>query len=159
MNVLVAARKKNKTTSLKAALVAGLLVAGGMLGAAPAEAAGAVTVKGEITCINNASPVGVWVQGEKSTSGWAKLKVPIKAGGHSKIAYEYVLDKGGRYKVNVGCGGSSKKWGLSLSSDYLSGTKNNLKCNDVAPVLKQAGKKVVKVDVTQGVKYQKCAKA
>lgn len=139
-------------------IAAALALAGSLLLATPAAAAPAVTVKGEITCINSASPVGVWVQGEKSTSGWAKLKVPIKLGGHSKIAYEYVLNKGGRYKVNVGCGGSSKKWGASLSSDYLSGTKNNLKCNDVAPVLKQVGKKVVKVDVTQGVKYLKCAR-
>jgi hypothetical protein len=88
-----------------------------------------------------------------------KAQSTHQAWGHSKIAYEYVLDKGGRYKVNVGCGGTSKKWGTSLSSEYLSGTKNNLKCNDVTPVLKQLGKKVVKVDVTQGVKYLKCGRA
>ncbi|MBT2597988.1 hypothetical protein, partial [Arthrobacter sp. ISL-72] len=108
------------------ALTALLLVAASLMFSAPAQAAGPVTVKGEITCINNASPVGVWVQAQSSTSGWAKTKVPIKLGGHSKVAYEFKLDRGGRYKVSVGCGGNSKKWGKTLTSDLLTGTTNNL---------------------------------
>lgn len=141
-----------------ATLFALLTLGGSLLFSGPAQAAASVTVKGEGTCINSASPVGVWVQAESSTSGWAKTKVPVKLGGHSKVTYEFKLDRGGRYKVSVGCGGTSKNWGKTLTSDMLSGKTNNLKCNDVEPVLKQVGKKVLKVDVTQGVKYLKCKK-
>lgn len=136
-----------------------VLLSGSVLVAGSADAAGSVTVRGEITCINNASPVGVWVTGENSTSGWAKTAVPIELGGQSKVTYQYTLNRGGRYKVTVGCGGSSQHWGKSLSSGYLSGVANNLKCNDVNPVLKWFGKKLFRVDVTQGVKYLTCAKA
>jgi hypothetical protein len=135
-----------------------LLMGTSSLFAASANAAAPVTVRGEISCINSASPVGVWVVGEQSRSGWAKIAVPIKLGGHSMVTYEYVLDKGGRYRVNVGCGGTPQSWGKSLSSGYMDGTVNNLKCNDLLPFLKWIGKRVIRVDLSQGVKYLTCAK-
>lgn len=150
-------------------IAAALALAGSLLLATPAAAAPAVTVKGEIQCINNASPVGVWVEAESSTSGWAKTEVPVKLLGHAKVAYTYTLNKGGRYKVHVGCGGSSKKWGMTLKSGYLSGSTNNLACNDVHPALQSAWGKIPKkalppaiakkFDLARGIKFQTCGKA
>ena len=83
------------------------------------------------------------------------------------VAYTYKLNKGGRYKVHVGCGGTSKKWGMTLKSGYLSGSTNNLACNDINPALQAAWGKIPKkalgslakkLDLAQGVKYQTCGK-
>lgn len=146
-----------------AAGAAGVSVtAGSVLAAAPVHAAAPVTVAGTIGCINSASPVGVWIEAESSTSGWATKKVPITLGGHSKVDYSFTLDKGGRYKVHVGCGGTPQDWGTVLkSTTWVSGTKNNFVCNDAHPLSIAAFKAIAgrifgKADLTQGVPYKNC---
>lgn len=127
----------------------------------PSASAASTTVSGTIGCVNSASPVGVWVQAEKSRSGWAEKKVPVRLGGHSKVDYKFVLDKGGRYQVHVGCGGTPQKWAKNLKSDWVSGSKNDFLCNDAHPLSVAAfkalaGRLLGKADLTQGVPYGNC---
>jgi len=88
------------------------------------------TIHGQIGCINNASPVGVWIEARSSTSGWASHEVPIELGGLSKVNYSYTLDHGGPYSVHVGCGGTPEHWATDLRSEYVSGSQDFL-CNDM----------------------------
>jgi len=118
------------------------------------------TVKGRITCLNNPSPVGVWIDATKSKDGWASIKVPYVPGGASMVDYSYRLNKGGKFKVNVGCGGTSERWGMSLSSPVVSGTKVNFRCNDIPPMLNQVFKRInpFKFGLSDGIKYGTCKK-
>lgn len=140
------------------ALVATLCL---LLGASPgqAEAATNVAVRGQVTCINS-YVVGVWVQAESSKSGWASWKVPISLGGHSKADYNFTLNKGGRYQVHVGCGGTAKDWKVNAKSGYVGGAKNNFVCNDIHPALNWFKRltPLRKLDLTQGVAYKTCSK-
>lgn len=88
------------------------------------------SIQGQIGCINSASPVGVWVEAQNSTSGWAAHEVPIELGGLSKVNYSYTLDRGGAYSVHVGCGGTPERWATDLRSDFVSGSRDFL-CNDM----------------------------
>ncbi|MCV7277068.1 hypothetical protein [Mycolicibacter arupensis] len=126
----------------------------------PTAIAAPQKVSGQIACINSASPVGVWIQAESSKSGWASKNVPIEMGGFSKVNFSYTLDKGGRYQVHVGCGGTAKNWGSNIKSGYVSGNRNFV-CNDAKPWTIAAFKAVAgrvfgKADLTQGVPYGKC---
>jgi hypothetical protein len=121
-------------------------------------------ISGQIGCINSASPVGVWVQAERSTSGWADHEVPIELGGFSKVNYSYTLDHGGRYQVHVGCGGTPEHWTKDLPSDNVSGSHDFL-CNDMNQLQGAAWNAIRtelfgafgrKVDLTQGVPYEHC---
>lgn len=120
-----------------------------------------VKVSGTIGCINSAEPVGVWVEAAQSKSGWADKTTPVRLGGHSKVDYSYVLDKGGDYQVHVGCGGTPQKWAKSLKSKNVSGTKNDFLCNDmdwisVAAFNALVGRMFGRPDLTQGVPYGEC---
>jgi hypothetical protein len=90
-------------------------------------------IHGEIGCINNASPVGVWVQAARSKSGWADWKVPVHLGGTSKVDYTYTLNNGGPYQVHVGCGGRPQHWDNDIHSDNVEGPHDFL-CNDINPI-------------------------
>jgi hypothetical protein len=124
----------------------------------------AETISGQIGCINNASPVGVWVQAQNSTSGWADHKVPIELGGLSKVDYSFTLDRGGPYQVHVGCGGTPASWASDIPSDNVTGSHDFL-CNDMNQLEGAAWSAVRteifgafgrKVDLTQGVPYGHC---
>lgn len=94
-------------------------------------------VQGVIACINGAKPVGIWVQAQSSTSGWAELLgYPLEAAGAWKMNYAFNLDRGGAYQVHVGCGGRPEKWDNNLKSDYVTGSHDFL-CNDVNPIAEQ----------------------
>ena len=123
------------------------------------SSAAAMNISGQITCLNSSSPVGVWIDAESSNDGWARISVPVVIGGHSKVNYSYTLNKGGRFKVTVGCGGSSSRWALSLNSGFVAGSNVNFKCNNIHPVLAALGKLVLRVDLTQGVPYATCQRS
>lgn len=139
-----------------------VLVASAFL-SAPSAHAGAQNVSGIVACINNASPVGVWVEARGSKSGWATIDTPAKilgAGGSSKRTWKYTLNNGGDYQLHVGCGGTSKKWANSLRTPFVNGNRNFI-CNDVAPwsmaaFMRLAGPIFGRADLTQGVPYGKC---
>jgi hypothetical protein len=151
-----------RNSRLRTALIAGVSACAlALLPATSAVAGPRTVVTGEITCLNNASPVGVWVDARNGTDGWATITVPIVIGGHSKVRYSYTLSQGGDYRVNVGCGGTSKAWKLSLSSGWLVGNAN-LRCNDI-PWYLVAAQKVLwrlagKADLTQGIAYGACGR-
>ncbi|MES2171164.1 MAG: hypothetical protein V4479_10665 [Actinomycetota bacterium] len=110
-----------------------------------------------ITCLNNPSPVGVWVDAQSSKSGWAQTRIPYVAGGLSQVVFTYTLNNGGNYRVNVGCGGTPQHWGLSLSSGYVSGNAN-FRCDDIPPLLNALFKRInpLKFGLTQGIPYGTC---
>jgi hypothetical protein len=141
------------------AVLLGILDLG--LVAAPAEAAGATRVTGVVTCING-GVVGVWIQGETSTSGWASWTMPQIAGGLSKAAFSYTLNRGGRYQVHVGCGGNSKNWGVDAKSVYVTGSGKSFNCNNIQWWLAKLGYSALRaifgvgVDLTWGVPYGTC---
>ena len=144
--------RQARFTSAFATAFAGLVIA--VAPALPASAA--VTISGTITCLNSPSPVGVWVDAQSSTDGWAFTKIPIRIGGMSQVTYTYTLNNGGNFKVNVGCGGTSQKWGMSLSSGVVSGPIANFRCNDIPPWLGAAAKRLLRVDLTNGIPYGTC---
>ncbi|PVZ94986.1 hypothetical protein DDQ50_00135 [Amnibacterium flavum] len=107
-------------------------------------------------------PVGVWIEAESSTSGFAEWKTPIVVGGLTSAKYKFNLDRGGRYAVHVGCGGSAEDWALDLPSDWVDGNKNNFVCNDIHPALSAAAGAVLKklgkarAALAQGIPYGTC---
>lgn len=102
--------------------------------AAPASAAKAVTVTGYVTCINSYAPVGIWVDATSSTDGWAKKTGPNPQTGWAKVKYSFSLNKGGTYRLHVGCGGDAQRWGMTAKSSLLSGSSTKtVTCNDVPP--------------------------
>lgn len=107
-------------------------------GATTASAAAPVTVSGTVTCANS-SVVGVWIQAESSSSGWARWNMPIRLGGLNQADYSFTLNNGGRYQVHVGCGGSSSRWALDAKSGYVGGSRNSFLCNDIPSWLQWAG--------------------
>ncbi|MGB3697515.1 MAG: hypothetical protein WBA05_08785 [Gordonia sp. (in: high G+C Gram-positive bacteria)] len=155
MNSIARSRIAIGNTCAVVALTAAATLGGSGLTAG--EAAAAQVVKGEVSCINS-SVTGVWINAEKSKSGWATWKMPIVLGGISKADYSYSLNKGGRFQVHVGCGGSSKKWKVNAKSGWVSGTNNRFRCNDISPALQAAGVAVFKKNLAQGIPYKTCKK-
>ena len=141
-------------TRLKGLFLAVALFCGLMVAAPPAQAA--TVVRGEVMCVNSAV-TGVWIKAERGTSGFAKWKMPVKIGGHSKAVYEYSLNKGGRHQVHVGCGGTSKAWKVNAKSGWVSGQKNNFRCNDVHPGAKFIPRIGTMIkSQTKGIPYKTC---
>lgn len=146
------------------------MIAAGLTGAAltvapivAPEASAAVTVSGQVTCLNS-QVQGVWIQAESSTSGFAQWYMPLQLGGLSQANYYFTLNRGGRYQVHVGCGGSRANWALDAKSGYVSGTKNNFRCNDIPWWLRSLGSAAMKrilgwrVDLTYGIPYGTCSR-
>jgi len=142
-----------------------IALASAIVGAGPAEAQGrAVVVSGKVACLNSYSPDGIWVNALRGGSGFARMYTDV-ADGFGYTHYSFTLPAGGSYFLNVGCGGTPKRWGIAAKSSVVSGVKNNFKCNDVSPALGAAGdlvfgkifgRWVKALDLTQGVKYKTC---
>ena len=67
------------------------------------------------------------------------------------------MNKGGRYQVHVGCGGTSKTWKVNAKSGWVSGQKNNFRCNDVHPGAKFIPRIGTMIkSQTKGIPYKTC---
>ncbi|WP_265979191.1 hypothetical protein [Arthrobacter sp. MI7-26] len=139
-------------------IATGLVVGAGVSGA---DAAGATTITGRVTCINS-TVEGVWIQAQSSASGWASWSMPIVLGGLSQADFRFTLNRGGQYQVHVGCGGSSRNWKVDAKSGWVSGSGHRFTCNDIGNFLALIGNWALKrefgfkVDLTQGVSYGAC---
>jgi hypothetical protein len=74
------------------------------------DASAAITVNGYVTCIDQESVVGVWIQADGG-SGWAS---------RSGSGYQQYFSKGGvtgKWTVHVGCGGTSSSWRYSANGN------------------------------------------
>lgn len=105
-----------------AVLAAAVIAAAGSVFAIsnPAEAA-----SGYVTCATS-SVVGVWIDVDGGRDGWA-----TRSGSGNTNRYSYDT-QGRRWRAFVGCGGSTQKWGQTLSSNWSTrqGTAT-ISCADV----------------------------
>lgn len=140
-----------------------MVLAGCLTVIAPAATAStAQTVTGRATCINKQAPVGIWVDAQSSKDGWATMTGPNPSTGWARVKYSFKLDKGGSYRLHVGCGGSPQSWGLTATSGSISGSPSKVvTCNDVPDwlmiiwrALGPAG--LAKLDLTRGIAYKTC---
>ena len=141
------------TTVTALAIATTAAIGGTSIASGSADAA--QSIRGEVTCINS-TVQGVWINAATSRSGWASWKQPIKLGGLSKATYAFTLNKGGRYQVHVGCGGTSKNWKVNAKSGWTSGTNRSFRCNDIHPVAGALGLAVTKKNLSRGIKYKTC---
>lgn len=133
-----------------------VFLAGGL--AAPAQAAAPRVVSGKVQCINGAGPVGIWVNAKNGGSGWATMGYNV-ADGWGYHRYKYRLPRGGAYSLNVGCGGTPKRWGITAKTGVVTAARNNFRCNDIHPALDLARKILGLwrgVDLTRGIAYKTC---
>lgn len=79
-----------------------------------------------VSCSSAGAVVGVWVDAAESTPGWATLSGPS-----DRPLATYRLDRGGAYRLTVGCGGSSNEWKTKVSSRLLRATRGTVGCDDV----------------------------
>jgi hypothetical protein len=73
--------------------------------------------------------VGVWAAAAsgQGDSGYAHLG-PAYFAGAATVSYSYLLPKGGRYAVHVGCGGTASRWASTDLSPLLSHSPVHLNC-------------------------------
>lgn len=84
---------------------------------APTAVAANQSISGSVTCINwlqqHSRPVGIWVD-TNTRDGWAVLRGGTGMNGAWTSAYSFSADNGGRFTLNVGCGGTAQKWAASI---------------------------------------------
>ena len=86
----------------------------------------AVEIRGSVACASGSQVVGVWIEAEAGGSGFAKHSKG--AGGSSDFAF--TLSSGGRYRVEVGCGGTEQRWATNNKSPFVSGSQLSFVCDD-----------------------------
>lgn len=124
------------TLVLAAGLVA-LALAVVILRAGPGPSVGQagvtpVTVMGYVECWPDATkPVeGVWIAASSGGSGWAQRHA--LPGRPNVNWFSYTLPYGGRYVVDVGCGGDKAHWEQALGTvTPMQGTGHYITCYDV----------------------------
>lgn len=84
------------------------------------------TVSGHINCSSGAAIVGIWVDASNGGSGWA-VWTP-QPGQPSSASYKYTLPAGGKFAVNVGCGGTPAKWATNNKSASTYGPTRDFVC-------------------------------
>lgn len=83
-----------------------LAAVGAFATATPAHAA-----SGYVACATS-NVVGVWVDVDGGRDGWA-----YRSGSGNTNYYSYNT-QGKRWRVNVGCGGTTQKWAQSIGSNW-----------------------------------------
>lgn len=94
----------------------------------PPAAAANQTISGTVTCINwlqqYSRPVGMWVD-TNTRDGWANLSGGTGVTGAWTSRYTFTANDAGRFTLNVGCGGTSQKWGANIKQGpFGPGTTN-----------------------------------
>ncbi|MGB8860944.1 MAG: extracellular solute-binding protein [Ilumatobacteraceae bacterium] len=95
---------------------------------APSQSSEPVQLAGTVECASGEPVVGIWVEAESwpdANDGWAVFD-PTDPG---KANFTYTLQRGGRYRLHVGCGGSSATWGSTNSTGFVTGSQDFL-CHD-----------------------------
>jgi hypothetical protein len=93
----------------------------------PARAAQPIKIYGKATCANHAPVMGVYIRVfhdpvESSFADWQATRKPYVA------RYWYTILHSAKFKIGVGCGGTRKNWGDSLSSRYEPPGHRNFVC-------------------------------
>ena len=86
------------------------------------------TVAGRVECRSGRSVTGIWVDAVNGGSSWAQWQ-PVK-GTPSIATFSYDLLFGGRFSIDVGCGGTRVRWASSTSSAVLDTLSPQLVCRD-----------------------------
>ena len=117
---------KKVRRQLAMAGVALLAVFGMAFVAVPSASAASGTISGNVQCFyGNNQVVGIWVDAENGTDGWA-TRWSDGMGGNN---YSYTLSQNtSSYFINVGCGGTPASWGATFRSPTLTGSYYNLYC-------------------------------
>lgn len=111
------------------------LAAASMIAAASVSFVGVGTanaaVGGTVKCSSGKAVVGVWIDAKDSRkSGWAWSQ----NNGRSVQSWSRgQLSSGDQYKVRVGCGGTSNKWGVSVHSKVFRTGNQSFTCLDDRP--------------------------
>lgn len=110
---------KRMRRQLAMAGVALLAVFGMAFVAVPSASAASGTISGNIQCFyGNNQVVGVWVDAENGTDGFASLTSDGMGGKN----YSYTLSQTSKYTLHVGCSGTSSSWGSSMTSPKVTAT-------------------------------------
>lgn len=124
--------------SIAARVISWMATAVLLLSLTPAVASAATTrtVSGVVTCANGNAVVGIWVHSQGGGSGWASV---TKFAGQGNSAYfTKSLKTGGTsttVKLDVGCGGTAKKWWSNNSTPNITVKGNrvlNAQCSEKA---------------------------
>ncbi len=117
---------KRMRRQLAMAGVALLAVFGMAFMAVPSASAASGTISGNIQCFyGNNQVVGVWVDAENGTDGFASLTSDGMGGKN----YSYTLSQTSKYTLHVGCSGTSSSWGSSMTSPKVNGNYYNWVCS------------------------------
>jgi hypothetical protein len=89
---------------------------------------GSLFITGQLDCQSGAQVEGMWVQAaDASGSGWASWK---KLDSGSVADWWYTLPTNEAYHLNVGCGGSTENWAVTVKSWEVTGWHNSFNCYD-----------------------------
>ena len=106
-----------------AVLVVLLLTGAVLVAVLPKKVDEVITLR--ISCTSGAEVAGAWVEAANGGSGFAERS-------QEGAPHEFVLEFGGPYHVNVGCGGTRQRWAVDLSSGVSESPKRTLVCQDQA---------------------------
>lgn len=88
----------------------------------------AAAIRGTVTCASGSEIVGVWIEAEAGGSGFAQRS----NGGGGRSDFEFTLASGGRYRIEVGCGGTEQQWATNSQSPFVDGSQHSFVCDDSA---------------------------
>lgn len=103
-------------------VLAGLLLAGVTLSALLPKKIDEVIML-RISCTSGAEVAGAWVEASNGGSGFAEQP-------QDGAPHEFVLEFGGPYSVNAGCGGTRQRWAVDTSSGVSDSPVRTLLCQD-----------------------------
>lgn len=120
-------RLKRRFMTAGASVAAALLMFfGTAIIAAPSASAASGTISGNVQCFyGNNQVVGIWVDAENGTDGWA-TRWSDGMGGNN---YSYTLSQSSNYTLHVGCSGTPSSWGSSMRTPKVSGNYYNWVCS------------------------------
>ena len=117
---------KKVRRQLAMAGVALLAVFGMAFVAVPSASAASGTISGNVQCFyGNNQVVGIWVDAENGTDGWA-TRWSDGMGGNN---YSYTLSQSSKYTLHVGCSGTPSSWGSSMTTPKVNGNYYNWVCS------------------------------
>lgn len=111
---------------LAVAAVALLMCLGTATIAAPSASAASGTISGTVQCFyGNNAEVGVWVNANSGTDGWASMWPD----GNGGMNYSYNLSQSSNYTLHVGCSGTPGSWGATMYTSNVGGQYYNWVCS------------------------------
>lgn len=103
-----------------------LVVCASLVATAPSASAATGTISGSVQCIyGNNAEVGVWVDTNNGTDGYATLT----PNGNGGVNYSYTLSGTDWYRLYVGCSGTPSSWGSSIKTVAVYGNYYDWVCS------------------------------